>query len=248
MYPPDVTGKDVILVDFSYKRPVLEDMLTKANSITVLDHHKSAENELEELLWTEQIGGDFNMSRSGAMIAWYWYFTEKAPKLIEHVQDRDLWTFKLEGTREIQAAVFSYPYDFEVWDRLMESDLNKLRSEGVAIERKHFKDINELLEVTTKMMTIAGHEVPVANLPYTMSSDAAHILADRGYPFAGCYWDTPDARVFSLRSTEDGIDVAKIAEQYGGGGHKHASGFRMPSADKAWPAPGSSPAESELVM
>jgi nanoRNase/pAp phosphatase (c-di-AMP/oligoRNAs hydrolase) len=34
--------------------------------------------------------------------------------------------------------------------------------------------------------------------------------------------------VFSLRSTEEGLDVAEIAKQYGGGGHKHASGFRVP--------------------
>jgi nanoRNase/pAp phosphatase (c-di-AMP/oligoRNAs hydrolase) len=26
----------------------------------------------------------------------------------------------------------------------------------------------------------------------------------------------------------DGLDVAKIAEGYGGGGHKNASSFRMP--------------------
>ena len=39
---------------------------------------------------------------------------------------------------------------------------------------------------------------------------------------------TTDGRVFSLRSTEEGLDVSEIAKQYGGGGHKHASGFRVP--------------------
>ena len=41
--PPDVTGKDVIMVDFSYKRPVLMEMAKKAHSFLILDHHKSAE-------------------------------------------------------------------------------------------------------------------------------------------------------------------------------------------------------------
>jgi len=33
--------------------------------------------------------------------------------------------------------------------------------------------------------------------------------------------------VFSLRSTDEGMDVSEIAKQYGGGGHAHASGFRL---------------------
>jgi len=78
-----------------------------------------------------------------------------------------------------------------------------------------------------------------------MTSDAGHLLCgtwienlkvvfpknpeDRSLiPFAACYWDTPEGRVFSLRSREDGADVSEIAKKYGGGGHAHASGFRVP--------------------
>jgi len=97
-------------------------------------------------------------------------------------------------------------------------------------KRKHFKDIGELIGVVTRPMTIAGHTVPMANLPYTLTSDAGHQLAT-GKPFAGCYWDTPDGRVFSLRSTDEGLDVSAIAKQYGGDGHRNASGFRVAYAD-----------------
>jgi len=45
--PPDVTGKDVILVDFSYKRPILDEMKSKAASILILDHHKTAMEDLQ---------------------------------------------------------------------------------------------------------------------------------------------------------------------------------------------------------
>ena len=44
--PPDVTDQDVILVDFSYKRDVLFEMEKTAYSILILDHHKSAAEEL----------------------------------------------------------------------------------------------------------------------------------------------------------------------------------------------------------
>src|SRR5262249_14388588 len=102
-----------------------------------------------------------------------------------------------------------------------------LVAEGKAIERKHFKDIEELVGVFKHRRVIGGHDVPVSNLPYTLTSDAGHLMA-KGEPFAACYWDTPEGRVYSLRSTEGGIDVSTIAKAYGGGGHRDAAGFRVP--------------------
>jgi len=161
------------------------------------------------------------------MLTWEHFFPgETPPPLLLHIEDRDLWRFALQNTRQIQANVFSFPYDFQVWDTLMAAAPATLAAEGEAIERKHFKDIRELLGVTTREMVIGGHRVPVANLPYTMSSDAGHEMA-KGKPFAACYWDTPKGRVFSLRSSDDGADVSEVAKQYGGGGHRNASGFTV---------------------
>ncbi len=223
--PPDVTGKDVVMVDFTYKRPVLLGMAEKANSILILDHHKTAAEDLIDL--PANVTAKFDMNRSGAMLAWDHFFVgEIPPPLLLHIEDRDLWRFALQNTRQIQANVFSFPYDFQVWDTLMATAPAALAAEGEAIERKHFKDIRELLGVTTREMVIGGHRVPAANLPYTMSSDAGHELA-KGHPFAACYWDTPTGRVFSLRSNAYGVDVSEVAKQYGGGGHRNASGFRV---------------------
>lgn len=221
--PPDVTGKSVWMVDFSYKRPVLIEMAKTAKEIIILDHHKTAAEDLVDL--PSNVYCDFDMERSGAMITWDYFFPDvEPPQLLKHIQDRDLWLFKLEGTREIQANVFSYPYDFEVWDSLMAMDVNLLWNEGAAIERKHHKDIAELVGVTKRRMVIGGYDVPVANLPYTLTSDAGHLMA-QGEPFACCYWDTSSGRVFSLRSTEAGVDVSAVAKSYGGGGHRNAAGF-----------------------
>jgi len=226
--PPDVSGRDVIMVDFSYKRDVLLDMASKAESILIIDHHKTAQEDLVDL--PDNVDTVFDMEHSGAVLAWNYFFSGPPPFLLRHIEDRDLWLFNLPATREIQSAVFSYPYDFEVWDTLFDTfdsfGVSSLIAEGAAIERKHQKDVKELSEVTTREMIIGGHKVFIANLPYTLVSDAAHELA-KDRPFAGCYWDTPKGRVFGLRSSETGLDVSEIAKQYGGGGHKHASGFTV---------------------
>lgn len=170
----------------------------------------------------------FDMERSGAGIAWDFFHPDVArPALVNHVEDRDLWRFALPGTREIQAAVFSHEYTFENWDMLAELSSDILQTEGAAIERKHHKDVAELVKLCQRTMRIGGCHVPVASLPYTLVSDAAHMMA-QGKPFAACYWDTEDARIFGLRSAEGGFDVSEIAKQYGGGGHKNAAGFSVP--------------------
>lgn len=249
--PPDVEHRDVIMVDFSYKRDVILSMahpdIGKARSIVIVDHHKSAAEDLAGFLrpdniyhcWEQATYWDdndgpciwalFDMERSGAGLAWDFFCEGPRPPLIDHIEDRDLWRFALPGTREIQAAVFSYPYEFDVWHDLMRRDPEELRAEGAVIERKHFKDIRELLRVCQRSMNIHGHNVPVASLPYTLTSDAGHIMCEEtDAPFAACYWDTADTRIFSLRSTDNGADVSEIAVAYGGGGHKHAAGFAVP--------------------
>lgn len=263
--PPDCAGRDVVLVDFSYKRDVMREIAKVARSVLVLDHHKSASEDLyqetrtdeafativrmdgsDSRCWTweyfqscrqqdewEGIGKAiiycyFDMNKSGAGIAWDFFNPDvPRPALVNHVEDRDLWRFALNGTREIQAAVFSYEYTFDKWDWLAEEGIATLFMEGVAIERKHHKDVAELVAVCKRRLSIAGYAVPVASLPYTLTSDAGHLMA-QGEPFAACYWDTEDGRVFSLRSTDVGMDVSAIAKLFGGGGHAQAAGFKVP--------------------
>jgi hypothetical protein len=228
--PPDVEGRDVYLVDFSYKRAVVEAILEKATRVVLIDHHKTAIDDLAPLIEDGRIEALTDLNHSGAVLAWKWFHSNDLtgmPDLLRHIEDRDLWRFALPGTRAIQANIFSYQYDFAVWDRLMDRRPVDLELEGSAIERKHHKDVAELVKVCQRRMQIGGHDVPVASLPYTLVSDAAHAMA-QGEPFAACYWDTPEGRNFGLRATDAGLDVSEIAKQYGGGGHAKAAGFRVP--------------------
>lgn len=228
--PPDCKGRDVIMVDFSYKRAVLLEIAAQAKTVLILDHHKSAEADLVDL--PENVTAIFDMNRSGAMMAWEYFHPDKTPgSLVKHVQDRDLWRFEMDQTEAFQANLFSYDYEFENWDVINAICADDYKywefvREGDAILRKHHKDIRELIRVAATRSVIAGFDVPTLNAPYFFSSDAGHIMG-AGEPFAACYWDTRDGRVYSLRSEDAGQDVADIAARFGGGGHKHAAGFKL---------------------
>ncbi len=225
--PPAHAGRDVYLVDFSYPRAVVEQMLASAHSVTLIDHHHTAIKDLAALPGLQQF---IDQARSGATLAWDFLFPDTArPRLLEHVEDRDLWRFALPHTREILAALFSYEFSFALFDDLIaegDAALQRLRVEGEVLERKRKKDMQQLLAACTRQMQIGGHWVPVANIPWLFASDAAQELAQNA-PFAAVYWDSGQGRKFELRSRPDGADVAAIAQSYGGGGHLHAAGFMV---------------------
>jgi uncharacterized protein len=237
--PPDVTGKTVYILDFSYKRDVMKKIIEQAYQVIILDHHKSAEADLkgldEEYPNVELV---FDMERSGARITLDYFDNGTLEKLasshmislVNYVQDRDLWKFELPHTKEFTVALFSLSYEFINWDYAA-SHILELIEEGKAILRKHDKDIQELTRAKNiQCVELFGFVVPIINVPYMYGSDACNILA-KNQPFAMYYYDQGNRRYFGLRSAPDGEDVSKIAEKFGGGGHKHAAGFSVELED-----------------
>lgn len=233
---PDVDDREVYLLDFSYPIDVMLELARRAKRVIVLDHHLSAQQELEPLLDDGTIRGEFDMNRSGAMMTWDYFFPDReAPDFIKYVQDRDLWIKELPHCEEINLALFSYDYTFANWDYIASMPIDFHRDQGMAIHRKHMKDIRELTE-QTQYMTIGGFEnVPTVNANYFFGSDLCGLLSET-CPFAAYYWINSEGEyVFGMRSCkdfEDVVDVSVIAKSYGGGGHANASGFRIKSLDE----------------
>ena len=229
--PPDVTGAKVYIVDFSYPREALARMSAQAKSMVVLDHHQSAEQALRGLILPNTTIR-FDMTRSGAGLAWQWFYAggELPPLLVDYVEDRDLWRFALSDSRAINAYIANTDRTFEAWDQLaadLEEDASTIAEAGESLLRQHARFVAAGCDMTLRYMQIGGHRVPVANLPAFLASEAGNLLAE-GNPFAAVYHDSPTGRKFSLRSTDAGQDVAKIAQSYGGSGHRNAAGFQMP--------------------
>lgn len=226
--PPPVDNRTVYLLDFSYRLPVMQDIIARAEKVVIIDHHISAIKELDcidDPKFVKFFSRD--NSASGAMLTWQYFFPDvPAPRFVQHIDDRDRWKFNMPGTREVQANAFSYDYTFENWDFLASQDIDDQIKDGTAIERKHHKDVKELMGEVVRRMIIAGYNVPVANIPRWYGSDMCSLLA-KNEPFSGYYYDLPDRRVFGLRSEVGAVDVSEIARRFGGGGHATASGFSV---------------------
>jgi oligoribonuclease NrnB/cAMP/cGMP phosphodiesterase (DHH superfamily) len=227
--PPNVEGCDVFMADFCYKRPVMLQMKDDANSLVVLDHHKSSQEECGDLEFCS-----FDMDHSGAFLAWDYLFSgDNVPLLIRYVEDRDLWKWNLGSTEEILSAVDSFERTFENWDMLhsyldAEDSVRwkrvKTMGEGIL---QYKKNLIKSLMRNAYQTNIMGKTVPIINIPFFQSEVAAELAMTADY--AAAYYFDGEAYKFSLRSKEGGDDVSLIAAKFGGGGHKNASGFLIKS-------------------
>lgn len=255
---PDVAGKHVLFVDFSAKRAEIDAMAQTAKSIVIIDHHKTAEADLEPFkvglcggakFTPDDLAGMFrdmaeldrppiiawfDMEQSGAVMAWQFARPDRpVPEFLRYVEDRDLWRFTYgigDATKQFSASLRTYEQEFNLWDKLAESTAD-LISQGAGILRSHNANIQKFM-ADAYMDTIDGHLVPVVNVPYHYASDMAHALLTRfpGSPFTACWFRRGDGMIqYSLRSEDSRLDVSEIAKKFGGGGHRNAAGYQVAS-------------------
>lgn len=223
--PPDVAGRDVVIVDFSYKRPVMEAMSLKAGSLLVLDHHKSAQADLAGLSFAT-----FDMGRSGAGIAWdHFHPGQPRPALVNLVEDDDLWRHELQGSREFQLRLEMEPMDFANWDRIAGMSAQELATfiaEGELLKRAFDRSVADLLK-GRYAVTLAGEAGLAANASSKYSSELGHQLATLSGSYGMVWRQIDDTLKISLRSCGD-YDVSLLAAKFGGGGHRNAASFTVP--------------------
>lgn len=230
--PPDVLGREVWIVDFSYKRECLIEMAADAKRLTVIDHHKTAEEDLRDLPFCT-----FDMDRSGAGLAWDLLCapsceTDRRPWIVDYVEDRDLWRFRLPDSRLISDVIMATPYNLSSWSLLASRDRREVVNAGRAIRMK-IDSYCESMMMNVRIaefrdLAIYNGMFPVVNAPQIMISDLLHLMLmkDERAALAMGWFQRGDGRYqFSLRARED-FDVSTIARAFGGGGHRAAAGFQ----------------------
>jgi len=226
-YPPDVRRKRVLICDFGYSREDTIRMKEEAASLLILDHHKSTAKKLAGLDYAV-----FDLNRSGAGLTWDTLHPgQERPILVNYVEDRDLWRFQFPMTRVFHAALSSEPFEFSAWDQISKRPLPEVFAAGHGI-LQFTKQKIEAFASRAAVVMLGRHKVWAVNVPIEFVGETADFLLAREphLPVLGWSWDGERDDIYcSLRNRDDGPDMSQIAEEFGGGGHEHAAGFRVRS-------------------
>ncbi|NML17813.1 DHHA1 domain-containing protein [Azohydromonas caseinilytica] len=228
---PEVAGKDVFILDYSFDPEVLQAMSTRARSITLLDHHVSAQKRLQGLKLACCGRLHFDLSRSGAVIAWeHFHPGEPVPYLLRAVQARDLWRWDVPDARPFLAALDLLPLSFEAWRsvlQLSEEERARMVERGAAMEAK-FEALCASIAEQPAPVRIDGEAGLMVNAPSEFASTVGSLLAQRSGTFCLIWRIDHQGRLkCSLRSVQ-GFDVERLAARFGGGGHAQAAAFMLP--------------------
>lgn len=247
-------GREVLVADFSFSPEQCEELVNQGCRVLMLDHHKTAKEALSGLpqaqaptyknvgqmfdrltgTWRDEVLVEFDMARSGARMAWDFAFPgEETPELILAVEDRDLWRFNRADTKLVSMYLRSLDRTFAQWGAaaaLYSDNPDLFLSEASAIKRFYDKRIKAICD-SAGLQAFQGHSGVAVTYacPYDFVSDTCNTLLAMhpDAPFAVAVIQNQEGITYSLRSTDDRVDVSEIAKANGGGGHRNAAGFRV---------------------
>jgi len=230
---PDVTGKHVVICDFSYSKEIILFMIEKAKSFLILDHHKTAEKILHDIDEDYKV---FNMDKSGATLTWEFFFPDKEiPNFVKYVEDRDLWKFELPNSKQFSSAIKTVKMTIENYTELFDNDKHTQLLEKGKIIYKYEQDYIEWVSSNAdvklyKLCNGKYYLIASVNSP-TLKSELGNYLVEKylnaDFSLVYNYDEVHNKTHISLRSLDSRTDVSSIAKMYGGGGHRNASGVCM---------------------
>ena len=242
--PPNVEGKRVAIVDFSYDYKTTMEMIKKASYLVILDHHQTAQENLKSIQEMNDLPVEiiFDMKRSGAQISWdYVYPNTPRPWFIDYVGDRDLWLNSLPKTEEISLAMRfdGYFNDFQKLENLYwTSPTLDLDNHRIVIKGNKLLDCKTLeVEQYAKIAQKAFLKTPLGNYIVRMSFSSPLYTSDVGNAITKMFDDCDFAVIYrydkkwfiSLRGGANcNLNLSIIAKSLPtGGGHPKASAFSI---------------------
>lgn len=218
-------NKTIYFIDFLPRTAEEIIALKKDNKVIGLDHHVTGEKVI-----TASDEYVYDINRSGAGIAWKYFHPKKSvPKLVSYVEDGDIWRFALPNTKEVGSWLGLHNpatiKEFDVLAKKFENKDNRKKfiEQGRLILNYADSQIDEIVKLTTTRVLFEGRKILAVNSP-VYRSQIGHIIAEKSGTFGIVWVERANIIKVSLRSVKN-FDVAKIAEKYGGGGHKNASSF-----------------------
>jgi len=221
---PDVRGRNVVVLDFSYDNATTKRLISEAKGFLIIDHHKSAMVDLHDISCAR-----FDMTHSGAMLAWKFFHPGKEPpRMIRHIEDRDLWKWEIPYSREFVAAFDMVPFEFEEYDKYLDDSAVDAAQERGAHILAYNKTVIARSIKRAAPRSIGGKSVLVVNASHLIS-EIGSALGPRCDFALLWWWDHRTCQVrASLRAHHEDADVSEVAKRWGGGGHRKAAGFSLP--------------------
>ena len=223
--------KEVYVLDYSFSKEEMLECEAVAKSFTVIDHHISSKEDIESLK-----NYVFALEHSGACLAWKYFHPEtKIPRCIEYISDSDIWSHALPDWEEIEAYIYRNEEDhfsFEYFDKLVseietEDGYKRAKEIGSILLSSLNHSVN-LYEEMAELIDFEGYKIYAVNATREVRSKLGNVLAMKTNSFSLVFSYEKGKWKCSLRSVKD-FDVSVIAQKYGGGGHKNASGFIVPT-------------------
>ena len=238
---PDIeNAKDfdqVIFVDYSFTEKtcnVLKDLIKKEVNVIWIDHHDSSIRLIKDHPEFE-LPGIVKDGISGAALAYMYFYNvqyDEIPYFLKLVSDYDCWILKLDPLSSYFKLgidmVDSNPFS-DTWKNLLNnpekaSAVNAICETGKVIKMYVDKTNKETLEAASFETELSGHKCLAVN-----ARGNSWVFGDKikEYPLVCLFHYDKDKYEYSLYSNGYGnINCGKIAENYGGGGHVKAAGFK----------------------
>jgi oligoribonuclease NrnB/cAMP/cGMP phosphodiesterase (DHH superfamily) len=228
--PPGLIGKEIYLIDIVYPLPIFKKLLLANKKVVVIDHHKTARDVAAAA--HERL---YDLTHSGAVLAWMYFHPGKpVPHLLRYVEDMDINTWRLPMSHELMAYFEQFEFSFETWDQLAQNFeraavRKRYAAEGAVIRAYKAKWVARIAARARPGM-FAGERAAIVNSG-VFESEVGNFLLTHGYRIALIWRELDGLIKVSLRSVKT-VDVSKLAERYGGGGHPQAAGFKISGNDK----------------
>lgn len=225
-FPKHTANSEVYILDFSYSPEIILTVAKTLKKLTLIDHHITAMRQFDNVSLPENVTVHFDMNHSGCVLAWRYFFApNNVPMILQHIEDRDLWHFKLKGTREITSAIYELmPMSFGRFGSLA---LNRLFAVG-KIQVAQMTSMVQRLAKNAHTIRIGEETGLAVNACSFFASDLGHILAEKSGGVGMVYYYDGSKKQWNFGLRSIGLlNVGELAVEYGGGGHVNAAGFSL---------------------
>lgn len=248
--PPKIENKNVIIMDVAYKYDILKSICLDAKSVTFIDHHITIHDDVKRLTETlnnKNIKILYDEEECGASLTWKYFNKKPMPLLIRYIKDNDTGTWKLKHTHSFIAALDTQ-YNMSLtgrnirkWHKLFHEDTIKEMIKRGNVYKEY---MDNLLNINSKKYSMESfpsekiyeeyseyfkkpgeYKVAVicgAGCPST-SLLGLKIMETVDCDFAIMWSLHMDRKEYVLAFRSKKVDVGKIAQMFGGGGHTLAA-------------------------